>query len=103
MASRPSPAWCWGPPRRAAVDFDRPCDQHLADPTAARWHDDRVVLSTERNDRLVSLDDATQWLTFRIDHGPAQLGAQHPRGSVRAKAELALQLQRRDAIGVRRH
>ena len=92
-----------GASRRAAVDFDRPCDQHLADPTAARWHDDRVVLGTERNDRLVSLDDATQWLTFRIDHGPAQLGAQHPGGSVRAKAELALQLQRRDAIGVRRH
>src|SRR5690242_6141339 len=50
-----------GASRRAAVDFDRPCDQHLANPTAARWHDDRVVLGTERNDCLVGLDDATQW------------------------------------------
>src|SRR6516162_6901079 len=38
-----------GASRRAAVDFDRPCDQHLADPTAPRWHDDRVVLGTKRN------------------------------------------------------
>src|SRR6516164_6556279 len=92
-----------GASRRAAVDFDRPCDQHLADPTAPRWHDDRVVLGTKRDGRLVSFDDATQRLTFRIDHSPAQLAAQHPGGSVRAQAELALQLQCRDAIGVRRH
>src|SRR6202011_2270538 len=90
-----------GASRRAAIDFDGPGDQHLADPTAARRHDDRVVLGTEWNDRLVGLDDAPQWFTVRIDHGPAQLGAQHPGGSVRAEAELALQLQCRDAIGMR--
>src|SRR4029077_20369999 len=61
------------------------------------------VLGAERNDRLVGLDDAAQRLALRVDHGPAQLGAQHPGGSVRAEAELALQLHGRDAVGVRRH
>src|SRR6266487_6414697 len=92
-----------GAPRLAAVDFDGAGDQHLADPAAACRHDDRVVLGTERNDRLIRLDEAAQRLALRIDHGPAQLGAQHPAGSVRAEAELALELQRRNAIGVRRH
>jgi hypothetical protein len=41
----------------------------------------------------IGLDDTAQWLAFRVDHGSAQLGTQHPGGSVRAKAELALQLQ----------
>ena len=45
---------------RAAVDFDRSCDEHLAYPTAARRQDDRVVLGAERNDRLIRLDDAAQ-------------------------------------------
>ena len=60
-------------------------------------------LGAERDDRLIRLDDAVQRLAIRIDHGPAQLGAQHPGGSVRAEAELALQLQSRDAVGVRGH
>ena len=92
-----------GAPGLAAVDFDRAGDQHLADPAAAGGHDDRVVLGAERDDRLVGLDQAAERLALRVDHGAAQLGAQHPGGSVRAEAELALQLQRRDAVGVRRH
>ena len=87
----------------AAVDFDRAGDQHLADPAAAGRHDHGIVLGAERNDRLVGLDDAAQRLALRVDHGPAQLGAQHPGGSVRAEAELALQLHGRDTVGVRRH
>ena len=78
-------------------------DEHLADPTAACRQNDLVLLGAERDDRLIGLDDAAQWLAFRVDHGPAQLSTQHPRGSVRAKAELALQLQSRDAVGVRCH
>ena len=78
-------------------------DQHLADPTAACPRHNRVVLGAERNDRFIRLDDAAQRLPFRIDHSPAQLGAQHPGGSVRAQAELALGLERRNAIGMRRH
>src|SRR6266436_1983791 len=60
-------------------------------------------LVREWNDRLIGLDDAAQRLALWVDHGPAQLGAQHPGGPVRAEAELALQLQGRDAVGVRRH
>src|SRR6516162_4687697 len=125
MASRRSPAWCWGPrrqvrkrgsgscrsPRLPSAGRVAACRRRLRPPLrpascrphCARWHDDRVVLGTKRDGRLVSFDDATQRLTFRIDHSPAQLAAQHPGGSVRAQAELALQLQCRDAIGVRRH
>src|SRR6516162_9006528 len=87
-----------GAPRLAAIDFDRPGDQHLADPAAACRYDDQVVLGAERNDRFIRLDDAAQWLPLRVDHGPAQLGAQHPGGSVGAQAELALELQRRNAV-----
>ena len=46
---------------------------------------------------------AAERLALGVDHGAAQLGGQHPGGSVRAEAQLALQLQRRDAVGVRRH
>src|SRR6516225_9472580 len=92
-----------GTPWLAAVDFDRAGDQHLADPAAPPRHNDRVVLGAERDDRLIGLDNAAQRLACRVDHGAAQLGAQHPGGAVRAKAELALQLQRRNAVGMRRH
>ena len=47
-----------GAPWLAAVDFDRAGDQHLADPAAAGGHDDRVVLGSEPDDRLVGLDHA---------------------------------------------
>jgi len=92
-----------GASRRAAVDFDRAGDQHFADATAPRRHDDGVALGTEGKDRLVGLDHAAQRLALRVDHRPAQLGAQHPGGTVGAQAELALELQCRDAVGVRRH
>ena len=92
-----------GPPRPAIVDFDRAGDQHLADPAAAGGQDDRVVLGAERDDRLIGLDQAAERGARRVDHGAAQLGAQHPGGAVRAQAELVLQLQRRNAVGVRRH
>jgi len=87
------------PSRRAAIDFSRAGDQHLADPTAAGRHDDGVVLGAEQNDRLVGLDHAAQRFALRVDHRPAQLGAQHPGGAVGAQAELALQLQCGDPVG----
>jgi hypothetical protein len=37
-----------GTPGLAAVDFDCVGDQHLADPAAARGHNDRVVLGASR-------------------------------------------------------
>jgi len=121
-ASRPSPAWCWG----ATIAEHESVDLVLAEaldhlqPGAARrarrststapatsilptptcgppGTDDRVVLGAEWNDRLIGLDDAAQRLApLGLTHGPAQLGAQHPGGPVRAEAELALQLQGRD-------
>src|SRR5215470_1257684 len=45
-----------------------------------------------RNGRIVS--SASERLPFGVDHGAAQLGAQHPGGAVRAETELVLQLQR---------
>src|SRR5437016_7436026 len=87
-----------GAPRLAVIDFDRACDEHFADATATRRHDDRVLFGAERDDRLIGLDDAAQRLALGVDHGPAQLGAQHPGGSVRAEAELALELECRDAV-----
>src|SRR5689334_21254960 len=42
-----------GASRLAAVDFDRASDQHLADRTAARGYNDRVVLGAESNERLI--------------------------------------------------
>ena len=92
-----------GPSRRAAVDFNRAGDQHLADPAAAGGQDDRVVFGAERDDRLVGLDQPAERLALGVDHRAAQLGAQHPGGAVRAERELVLQLQRRNAVGVRRH
>src|SRR5215469_10690528 len=92
-----------GAPRYAAVDFDRPGDQHLANPTAPRGDDDRVILGAERDDRFICLDNAAQRLAIRVDHRATQLGAQHPGGSVRAEAKLALQLQSRNTVGVRGH
>jgi len=53
-----------------------------------------------RDDRLVGLDHAAERLALGVDQGAAQLGGQHPGGSIRTQA---LQLQRRDAVGVRCH
>jgi hypothetical protein len=87
----------------AAVDFDRAGDQHLADPAAAGGQHDRIVFGAERDDRLVGLDQPAERLARGVDHGAAQLGAQQPSSAVRAECELVLQLQRRDAVGMRRH
>ena len=92
-----------GTPRLAAVDLDRAGDQHLADTAAARGQNHRVVLGAERDNRLVGLDQAAERCALGVDHGAAQLGAQHPGGALGAKPELVLQLQRRDAVGVRGH
>ncbi len=51
----------------------------------------------------VGLDQAAERLARAVDRCAAQLGAQQPGGAVRAQTELVLQLQRRDAVGVRRH
>jgi len=56
-------------------------------------------LGAERDNRLVGLDQPAE-VRARGDHGSAKPGAQHPGGAVRAEAELVLQLQRRDPVGM---
>src|SRR5215469_18533518 len=80
-----------------------PATSILPTPLRPAGTNDRVILGAERDDRFICLDNAAQRLAIRVDHGAAQLGAQHPGGSVRAEAKLALQLQSRNAVGVRGH
>ena len=51
----------------------------------------------------VDLDYAHQRMALGIDHRPAQLARQHPGRPIRAQPQHRLELQRRDAIGMRRH
>jgi len=90
-----------GAPRCAAVDFDRAGDQHLADATAARRHDHRVVLGAERNDRFICLDDAAQRLTRRVDHGQAQ-GKRFGRPPVKQGVAAAVRRSLDAGVSVRK-
>jgi hypothetical protein len=75
-----------GVPRLAVVHRARAGDQHLPDPTAACWQNDRIVFGVERNDRLIGLDKTARRLALRVDHGSARLGTQHPGSSVRSRS-----------------
>ena len=78
-------------------------DQHLALVTAATAASERIVLAAAGNFGLVNLNQAGERAAAGCDHAAAQLAAQQPGASVRAQAELALQLQRRDAVGMGGH
>ena len=51
---------------------------------------------------LIDFDDAFQWFAIRLDHRAPELLRQQPSGFV-GHAEFVLQLQRRHAVGMRRH
>ena len=89
--------------RPAALDLDRAGDRHLAPTAAPAAAGERIVVGAAGNRPLVDLDQAGERLAAGRDHGAAQLGAQQPGGLVGAEAELLLQLQRRDAVGMGRH
>ena len=60
------------------------------------------IAFTERNFRLIDLNDPLQWLAIRINHRSPQLLRQKP-GCLVGDAELVLQLSRPNAVGMRRH
>ena len=62
-----------------------------------------VMLAAAGDLGFVDLDQAGERAAAGRDHAAAQLGAQQPRRLVGAESELALQLQRRDAVGMGRH
>jgi len=85
----------------AVLDLDGADDQHfalMAAPAAGQW----IVLAAAGDLGFVDLDPAGERDPARRHHAAAQLGTEQPRGLVGAEVELALQLQSRDAPGLRR-
>ena len=82
----------------ALDDLDRSGNRNL--PRVAGLEE--RVANPERNLRLIDLDDAFEKFSVRIDHRAPQFLRQQP-GRLVGDAELGLQLQRRHAVGVRRH
>ena len=64
---------------------------------------ERIALAAADDFGLVDLDQPGQRAAAGRHHAAAQLGGHQPRRFVRAQGELALQLQRRDAVGVSGH
>src|SRR6516162_11023238 len=62
-----------------------------------------VVLAPTADFGLVDLDQAGQEVPAGRGHGAAELRAKQPSCLVGAEGKLALQLQRRNAVGLRRH
>jgi len=92
------------PGAKAAVfNLDGANDQHLALMAAPATVGDRIVFAAACDFGFIDLDEASQEAAARGDHAAAQLGADQPRRLVGAESELALQLQRRDAVGVGGH
>src|SRR4029077_20111340 len=63
----------------------------------------RIVLTATGNFGLVDLNQTGQRGPARREHALAQLATEQPSTAVRSQAELALQLQGRDAVGVGGH
>ena len=89
------------PPRLARRrQLDGTGDRHLADRAATTAAVDRVVLAAQGDLGLVDLDQGLQLSAVGIDHRPTQTMQEKPSRLVAAEAELGLQLQRRDAVGM---
>ena len=86
-----------------ALDLDGADDQHLALAAAPAPAGERIVLAAAGDFGFIDLDQAGERAAAGHHHAAAQLGAHQPRRLVRAQRELALQLQRRDAVGMGRH
>ena len=85
------------------ADLDSTGDQQLALVTAPTAAARRVILGAAGDQAFVHFDQARQRHALWCDHGPAQLGGEQPCGLVGTQAELLLELQRRDPVGVRGH
>ncbi len=85
------------------LDLDRPDDEDLALVTASAATGQRTMLAAAGNLGFIDLDQTGERIAVGRHHAVAQLGADQPGRLVRAESELALQLQRRDAVGMGRH
>jgi hypothetical protein len=90
-------------PRPAVLDLHGTDDEHFALMAAPATAGDRIIFAAARDFGFIHLDQAGQRAAARREHTAAQLGADQPRRLVGAEAELTLQLQSRDAIGVGGH
>ena len=83
--------------------FDGADDQHLAVVAAPLPAAGGIVPGPEGKAGLVDFDQARQRVALGIEHRRTQLVGEQPSTSVRADAELLLELQGGDAIGMGRH
>lgn len=81
--------------------LDRAHNEDFADrrsPTFLFVHG--ILLRAERHLRLINLDKGLQWAASGIDHSTPELLEQEPGGLVAAEAQLTLQLEGRDPVGM---
>jgi len=71
--------------------------------TTATAAGERIVLAAADDYGFIDLDQAGQRRAARRHHAAPQLGAQQPSRLIGAQSKLALQLQRRDAVGMGGH
>jgi len=86
-------------PGRMVDHLHRADDEHLAGLERTR----RVFIRPKWHFGLVDLDDALQRIAVRINHRAPQFLFQQPSRFVGANPQLAHQLSRRHAIGMRHH
>ena len=84
-------------------EFHRAGNEHLALRAAALTASGRVVLMAQSDLGLVNFDDVLEKASLGIDHGTAQLRQEQPGALVAAQAQLGLQLQGGDPVGVAGH
>src|SRR5210317_713790 len=82
---------------------NRAGNEHLALRTAALTARGRVVLLAQGDLGLVDFDDVLEKASLGIDHGSAELRQEQPGALVAAQAQLGLQLQGGDPVGVAGH
>jgi hypothetical protein len=85
------------------LHLDGASDQHFALMAAATAAGERIVLTAAGNFGFVDLNQAGERDPTGRDHAVAQLAAEQPGTAVRPQAELSLQLQGRDAVGMGGH
>jgi len=87
----------------AILDLDGSDHQHFALMTASAATGNGMVFAAAGDFSLIDLDEAGKRAATGGEHAAAQFGAEQPRRLVGAESELALQLQRRNAIGMGSH
>ena len=85
------------------IDLDGADNQHFALMAASAAPGDRIVLAAASDFGFIHFDETGERAATRGEHAAAQFGAEQPRCLIGAESKLALQLQRRDAIGVGGH